>query len=148
MNLLKTLIAATAVIGLSACGEDKCATASDPSECRQWVGAGGDINDYLVGGMAGFLIGRHMSGGQQQSYIYRDPGYHGAYRPMRSPIGSSDQQVRRLERKVQAQRAELKRQQTANAAKKREIKALKSRSSSFSYKPSRSWSRPTFRRRR
>lgn len=152
MTLKKSLLAAAAVLSLSACG-DECATSENPAECRKWVGAGGDVNDYLVGGMAGFLIGRHMAGGQQQSYIYRDPGYHGAYRPMRSPIGSRDQQVRRLERKVQAQRAELKRQQAANADKKREIKALRrspSASSTWSrLKPSRSsWSRSSTRRRR
>lgn len=153
MILKKSLIAASAMLLLSACGEDKCATAENAAECRQWVGAGGDVNDYLVGGMAGYLIGRHMAGGQQQPYIYRDPGYHGSYRPMRSPIGSRDQQVRRLERKVQAQRAELKRQQAANADKKREIKALRRGSSSSStwsrLKPSRStWSRSSTRRRR
>ena len=48
----KTFIIITSAVSLllSGCGEsDPCTTASNPSECRAWGDAGGDINDYLIG---------------------------------------------------------------------------------------------------
>ncbi|WP_172704986.1 hypothetical protein [Sphingomonas sp. LH128] len=150
---LKYLVAAAAALSLTACaGNDRCTSAENLTECRKWTDAGGDVDDYLVGGMAGFLIGQQLSGGQNRTYIYRDPGYHGTYRPMRTPIGSRDQQIRRLERKVQRQKLELKRQQAANARKASELRSIKASKSPFSFrsssKSSRSWgsSRPSRRK--
>ncbi|MFC0683076.1 hypothetical protein [Novosphingobium clariflavum] len=148
-SIMSALAVAVLTVPLAACDTDRCQTASNPAECRQWSDAGGDIDDYLIGGMAGYAIGRITSGGQQQTYLYRDPGYHGTYRPMHSPIGGRDLQIRRLESKVRAQRAELTRQQAANAAKKREINNLRSaKASSWRFKPSRSSpsSRSSFRK--
>lgn len=122
------LIAAVASLALAGCtSPDPCLEAEDVAECQAWSDAGGDVSDYLLYGMAGYMIGSSMSGGSKQTYIYRDPSYRGTYRTLRTPIGTKDQQIRKLEKKVAAQKAELKRQQAANAKKK----ATRSSSRSF-----------------
>lgn len=121
-------LAMAASLTLTACAEDKCASASNPAECRAWTDAGGDIDDYLMGGMIGYMLANR--GGQP--VIVRDPGYHGSYRPLRRPLPPASVQVQRLKAKVERQRAELRRQQAANAAKKTELRAWRSSSSSSS----------------
>ncbi len=114
---MKTMvIVAIGASMLAACAqEDRCASASNPAECRQWADAGGDINDYLVGGMAGYMLGSMMNGGRRETVIVRDPGYRGPIRSLHSPIPSArDQLVRRQQRKIEAQKVEIRRQQDAN----------------------------------
>jgi len=79
----KIIIAAVAsVLTLTACGPqmgggDQCAAATNPAECRQYSNAGGDVSQYLLYGMAGYMIGRMGSG---QTYLQPTPNYSG-YRP-------------------------------------------------------------------
>lgn len=119
-------LAAIASLTLTACAEDKCAKASNPAECRAWSDAGGDIDDYLVGGMIGYMMANR--GGQ--TVIVRDPGYRGTYRPLRHPLPPESVQVQRLKAKVERQKVELRRQQAANARKSAELKAYRSSSKS------------------
>lgn len=121
-------LAMAASLTLTACAEDKCASASNPAECRAWTDAGGDIDDYLMGGMIGYMLANR--GGQP--VIVRDPGYHGSYRPLRRPLPPASVQVQRLKAKVERQRVELKRQQAANARKSAELKAYRTSGSSRS----------------
>lgn len=125
---------------------ERCAGAKDPKECATYANAGGDVNDYLLYGMVGYMIGRGSGG---QTYLYRDPGYRGHYPSLRAPIGSRSQQVRQLERKVAAQKVELRRQQAANARKSAELRSYRSTGSygrsASSYRPS--YSGGGFRRR-
>jgi hypothetical protein len=137
-----TAILALASLALAGCDQvDRCASASNPAECQAWGDAGGDIDDYLTGAMVGYMLANR--GGQ--TVIIRDPGYHGSYRPLRRPLMSESAQVRSLKAKVERQRAELRRQQQANARKNAEMRAMKSSSwkpsgssykSTFSYRPS------------
>lgn len=124
---------------LAACDtQDPCIEAKNPVECRQWSDAGGDVNDYLLYGMAGYMIGSSMSGDR---YIYRDTNYRGTYHPkMSNRYGSKDVEIKRLQAKVERQKVELRRQQAANARKKAEAKKTSSSSrkaSSWSSRPSR-----------
>lgn len=145
---MKKLIAVLACIGLAACqaesnnwsaASDPCAGADNPIECRNWADAGGDVNDYLLYGMVGYMIGSSTSGDR---YIYRDPGYRGTYHPrMANKYGSQRQEIKRLTAKVERQKAELRRQQQRRDA----AKASSSRPSSFKSSPSRPSYRPSYR---
>lgn len=114
------LAAAVAALSLSACTSDaeRCQQSSNPGECMKWADAGGDVSDYLVGGMAGYMLANVMQGGRQQTVIVQNPGYHGPYRSLRTPLLSRDRQIAKLQAKVASQKAELGRQQAANASKK------------------------------
>lgn len=129
------LIAAVASLTLAGCSEpDPCLESENPAECRKWADAGGDVNDYLLYGMMGYMIGSSMSGGSKHTYIYRDPGYRGAINPaMANKYGSRDTEIRRLNQRIERQKVELKRQQAANARKNRQLRAQRAASrSSFS----------------
>lgn len=119
---------AAAALALTACSvqQDECFRASNPAECASWRDAGGDVQDYLVGGMAGFMLGRATSGGQQQTVIIANPSYHGPARHLRSPILPRDVQIQRMQAKIDRQRIELRRQQAANARKNAQISAMRS----------------------
>lgn len=135
----KTFIIITSAVSLllSGCGEsDPCTTASNPSECRAWGDAGGDINDYLIGGMVGYMLANR--GGQ--TVIIRDSNYHGNYRPLRRALMNESAQIRHLKAKVERQRTELRRQQRANAVKKAEIRSMKSEKRSAWKSSNSSWS--------
>lgn len=72
---------------LSACSSaaERCASAKNPAECQQVVGAGGDVDDYLLYGMAGYMLSSAVNGaGQRQAVIVPDPGYRGYRRPVAS----------------------------------------------------------------
>lgn len=78
--MFKYAIALIALCSASACNnqpQDECWNAKDPQECRQYVNAGGDSNNYLLYGMAGYMLGRMGNG---QTYLQPAPGYSG-YRP-------------------------------------------------------------------
>lgn len=92
MMVFVTLFAMAA----AACGAapvDQCLKASNPAECKQVVSAGGNASDYLTYGMAGYMLGSVMNGGQRQTVIVSDPAYRGYRRPIASydaskvPIG-------------------------------------------------------------
>lgn len=92
MMVFVTLFAMTA----TACGAapvDQCLKAANPAECKQVVSAGGNASDYLMYGMAGYMLGSVTSGGQRQTVIVTDPAYRGYRRPIASydaskvPIG-------------------------------------------------------------
>lgn len=138
MKKIVTLFALAAVMlaGCSPTVAERCAEAKDPKECVTYANAGGDVSDYLLYGMVGYMIGRNSGG---QAYLYRDPSYRGHYPSLRAPIGDRAHQVRKLERKIAAQKVELRRQQAANARKSAELRSM--RSTSFS-RPS--YSRPSF----
>lgn len=130
---------------------NQCLQSNNPAECEAWVNAGGNIQDYLVGGMVGAGAAYMMTNRGGRQVIVQNPNYRGPYRSLRSPIMSQDQQIRRLEKKIERQKVELRRQQEANARKKAEIKSLKSGSSSWSSSSSRSsssWSSRSSSRRR
>lgn len=134
--MIRRALIAVAALGISmllpACSaNDPCAQASNPAECRQWTDAGGDINDYLVGGMVGYMLANR--GGQQ--VIVQNPNYQGSYRQLRRPLLSESAQVRQLKAKVERQKVELRRQQEAN----RRYKAEKRRSSWGSSSRKSSW---------
>lgn len=140
MRIPAILFALTALL-LAGCGPTvagRCAEAKDPKECVTYANAGGDVNDYLLYGMVGYMVGRGSGG---QTYLYRDPGYRGYYPALRAPIGTRTQQVGKLERKIAAQKVELRRQQAANARKSAELRSI--RRSTPSFRPSFS-SRPSF----
>lgn len=73
-------------IPLTACESvaEQCAKAANPTECVKVADAGGDVNDYLLYGMAGYMLSSAMNGGQRQPVIVPDPSYHGYRRPIPS----------------------------------------------------------------
>lgn len=80
---LVTAALAVAAASLSACGptvQERCASAKDPAECVKVADAGGDVNDYLLYGMAGYMLGS-MNG---RTVIVQDPAYRGYRRPVPS----------------------------------------------------------------
>jgi hypothetical protein len=83
---------------LAACGpsvQEQCAQAKNPAECAQVASAGGDVSDYLVYGMAGYMLSSAINGaGQRQPVIVADPGYHGPRRSIAS-YQASPSRVRR-----------------------------------------------------
>lgn len=121
------IAALLALLALSACAADPCRNAANPGECRAWGDAGGDIEDYLIGGMAGYMLANR--GGS--TVIVRDERYLGPPRTLRPALPSERRQINALRAKVERQRIELKRQQAANAAQRR------------SSTSSRSWSSPS-----
>ena len=145
---MKKMIALAACAALAACSAaDPCLDAPNPTECRNWSDAGGDVNDYLLYGMVGYMIGRNSSG---QTYIYRDPGYRGSYHPkMATKYGSQQQEIKRLNAKIERQKVELRRQQKANELRRqqerRDAAKASSRPSSFKSSPSRPSYRPSYR---
>ena len=143
---MSVMVATCAALVLSSCAQDRCATSSNPVECRAWSNAGGDIDDYLIGAAVGYMMANR--GGQ--TVIIRDPNYHGSYRPLRRPLMSEASQVRALKAKVERQRVELRRQQQANLEKKKAMKASGSSwgSSSSSNSSRRSFSSSSSSRRR
>lgn len=136
MKTIATIAALSLIVGGCA-NSDQCLKASNPNECRAWTDAGGDVNDYLIGGMMGYMLASHMVGGQRVTYIERNPSYHGPTRHLRSQIISKDRQIARLQTKVANQKAELRRMNAAKA------NAAKQSSSSYRYKPSAGSYRPS-----
>lgn len=90
-NLLM-LLACLLAIPLAACESvaDRCAKAANPAECVKVADAGGDVNDYLLYGMAGYMLSTAMNGGQRQTVIVPDPHYSGYRRPIPSYQASRD----------------------------------------------------------
>ena len=87
MRSLKFLLVGSLSLVATACGAapvDECLKAKNVLECRQVVEAGGKADDYLLYGMAGYMLGTVMNGGQRQTIIMADPSYHGARRPIAS----------------------------------------------------------------
>jgi hypothetical protein len=83
----KILVLAAAAAMLSACSQqqvDECLQAANPIECAQVREAGGDVSDYLLYGMAGYMLGSAMSGGSKRPVIIQDPNYRGYRRPIAS----------------------------------------------------------------
>lgn len=80
-------------IPLAACESvaDQCAKAANPAECAKVAEAGGDVSDYLVAGMAGYMLSSAINGsGQRQAVIVPDPSYRGYRRPIPSYQASRD----------------------------------------------------------
>ncbi len=78
---------ALALPALAACttDQDRCAQSAKPAECMQVSKAGGDVNDYLLYGMAGYMLSTALNGsGQRQPVIVSDPNYHGHRRTIAS----------------------------------------------------------------
>lgn len=95
-RFLIMIFAAIMAMVATACGSvpvDQCLKAANPAECKQVVSAGGNASDYLMYGMAGYMLGQVINGGQRQTTIVADPSYHGYRRPIASydasrlPIG-------------------------------------------------------------
>lgn len=80
------------VMPLAACesAAQKCAKAANPAECAKVADAGGDIDDYLLYGMAGYMLSSAINGGQRQTVIMPDPHYRGYRRPIPSYQASRD----------------------------------------------------------
>ncbi|PZU13804.1 MAG: hypothetical protein DI606_04360 [Sphingobium sp.] len=83
---LLMLAACLLAIPLAACESvaEQCAKAANHAECVKVADAGGDVNDYLLYGMAGYMLSSAMTGGQRQTVIVPDPSYHGYRRPIPS----------------------------------------------------------------
>lgn len=83
---------------LSACGPtvaERCTQAKNPVECQQVASAGGDVQDYLLYGMAGYMLSSAINGsGQRQPVIVADPHYQGHRRVIPS-YSASAERVRR-----------------------------------------------------
>ena len=94
MKRLAIALALTALTGLTACAPsvaDRCAEAKNPVECAQVAQAGGNVSDYLLYGMAGYMLSSAINGaGQRQPVIVADPHYHGYRRPIASYQASRD----------------------------------------------------------
>jgi hypothetical protein len=59
--------------------------AANPKECYQVSQAGGDVSDYLLYGMAGYMLSSALNGqGQRVPVIVQNPNYHGYRRPVAS----------------------------------------------------------------
>lgn len=83
MNKIAIALTTAAALTVTACGpsvKEQCAQAKDPAQCVAVANAGGDVNDYLLYGMAGYMLGS-MNG---QTTIIRDPSYRGPVRPVPS----------------------------------------------------------------
>jgi len=86
IRYLKMLFACLMAVPLVACDSvaDRCAKAANPAECVKVANAGGDVNDYLLYGMAGYMLSSALNGGQRQTVIIPDPHYRGYRRPIPS----------------------------------------------------------------
>lgn len=91
-RVLLLLVACLLAVPLAACESvaDQCAKAANPAECVKVANAGGNVNDYLLYGMAGYMLSTAMNGGQRQTVIVPDPGYQGHRRPIPSYQASRD----------------------------------------------------------
>ncbi|SEI68657.1 hypothetical protein SAMN05518849_101556 [Sphingobium sp. AP50] len=92
LRYLLMLAACLLAIPLAACESvaDQCAKAANPAECAKVASAGGNVNDYLLYGMAGYMLSSAMNGGQRQTVIVPDPHYRGYRRPIPSYQASRD----------------------------------------------------------
>lgn len=92
VRYLLMLLACLLCIPLAACetAAQRCAQAANPAECVKVADAGGDVNDYLMYGMAGYMLSSAMNGGQRQTVIVQDPHYRGYRRPIPSYQASRD----------------------------------------------------------
>lgn len=94
MNRIIIAAALAATTLLASCGptpQEQCASAKNPTECLQVSQAGGDVSDYLLYGMAGYMLSNALNGsGQRQPVIVQDPNYHGYRRPIPSYQASRD----------------------------------------------------------
>lgn len=141
-KMILMLGAAALLAGCSSNNKD-CAQSSNPAECQMWVDGGGDLEDYLIGGMAGYMVASMMQGGKKVTYITVNPNYHGPKRTLRSPILARDQQIRRMETrlrqqeaKIARQKTELRNQQEANRRKNEQMRSSSSTRSSSSSRTS------------
>ncbi|WP_328277733.1 hypothetical protein [Sphingobium sp.] len=91
-RFLLMLFACLLAVPLTACetAVDRCAKAAKPTECVKVAEAGGDIDDYLLYGMAGYMLSSSLNGGQRQTVIVPDPSYRGYRRPIPSYQASRD----------------------------------------------------------
>lgn len=80
-------LAALIAVPLTACGptaQERCAGAKDTVTCMAVANSGGDVQDYLIGGLAGAALASQLSGGGSRPtvidhaprYNYRGPAYH------------------------------------------------------------------------
>ncbi len=88
---------------------DRCDRAPNPAECRGWQAAGGDVDDYLAGGMTGYVMQRQYYNGQPQYVILEDDDYDGPRRQLRRPLPSRTAQLRVQQQRISNQRAEINR---------------------------------------
>jgi len=86
-----------AAMALSACNPtpvayvntDPCSTARNIYECQQVAQAGGNVNDYLMYGLAGYTLGYMNNGaGYRQPIIIVDNSYRGVRRTIPSYVNS------------------------------------------------------------
>ncbi|WP_061778813.1 hypothetical protein [Sphingomonas sanguinis] len=91
MTRITLLLAAFVAVPLTACGptpQERCAGAKDVVTCTAVVNSGGDVKDYLVGGLAGAALASQLSGGSARPtvihhaprYDYRSAAYYGPSR--------------------------------------------------------------------
>lgn len=77
MKRLAIALALTALTTSAPSVVDRCAQAENPAECAQVAQAGGNVSDYLLYGMAGYMLSSAINGaGQRQPVIVADPHYH------------------------------------------------------------------------
>lgn len=74
-----------ASLALAACGpsaQQQCAGANDPVTCAAVARSGGDVSNYLVGGLAGAALASAMSRPHAQpTVIHHAPSYGYRYQP-------------------------------------------------------------------
>lgn len=94
MKKMMIVAAAAASMLVTACGQgaaDRCMEAANPKECYQVSQAGGNVSDYLLYGMAGYMLSSAINGsGARQPVIVPNPNYHGYRRPIPSYQASRD----------------------------------------------------------
>lgn len=82
-------LVAVASLAVAACGpsvQEQCAGAKDPVTCTAVARSGGNVQDYLVGGLAGAAIASAMTRpAAQPTVIHHAPayGYRPSYRTIR-----------------------------------------------------------------
>ncbi|MGW8136837.1 hypothetical protein ACWGNZ_14655 [Sphingomonas zeae] len=72
MTKIALLLAALVAVPLTACGptaQERCAGAKDQVTCMTVASSGGDVQDYLVGGLAGAALASQLSGGAGRSTV-------------------------------------------------------------------------------
>ena len=84
MKKILTAVALTAGLMTAACGDradqiDQCLQAQNQQECAQVRDAGGDVSQYLIGGLGGYMLAKMMTPSGPRYYMQPNPNYHGTF---------------------------------------------------------------------
>ena len=68
--------------------QDQCMRAANPRECMQVRDAGGNVSDYLMYGLAGYMLASYTTPYGPRYYMRTNPYYHGPVHIIQSYNGS------------------------------------------------------------